>query len=227
MPLYPCLAVLIGLVVERCQQAPLGAAWTTPWKRCFRLLSLLMPVAGVAVLAASLSSRGPLQGTQSATMLAVYLAVAVALGAWSLYCAHRNLLSHYAISTFCVAAFLGLTYTGVIVNVLSVRQQPIAAEVARLKDRLPAGVRLVSIGQVDPNFAFYYGEPIRQLSWEDPEALRGGDWTYFCLGFGAFRPKCEFAYEDVAKICCDPTVSEHPTHVVIVGCRKRADLSLH
>ena len=51
-PLYPCLALLIGLVVERCCQAS-AAPWARLWRWYVRGFGLAMPATAIWVVAAT------------------------------------------------------------------------------------------------------------------------------------------------------------------------------
>ena len=112
-----------------------------------------------------------------------------------------------------------MIFAGLIVNVVISRGRPLAQYVAEVKQQLPEGAELVSIGPADPTFAFFYGEPIRQLPCEPAELEGQAGWTYFCVDLRDSRVECDFPYEEVAVVNCEPHDSPHPLGRVLIGRR--------
>jgi len=118
-----------------------------------------------------------------------------------------------------VTAFLGLGTTGAYRSVLVGLGEPIAENIAALKQQLPAGARLVSIGRVDSNFVFYYGEPIRLIEPGELAAASATDWSYFCAQRDLPQSDRDFPHEDLAVISCKGIRSGRPGSTVVVGRR--------
>lgn len=225
-PLFPCFGCLTGLVVERCCSAITTAAWAGSWRRYVRGTCITMPILGIWVLAATVLGWSPLLlGAQPPVFVGIYVLSVAVLGLLTFWSTRHARHSYRRIEILCVTVFLGLTFTGVIQNAYVARRRPITESVAQLKERLPIDVRLVSIGVVDHGFTFHYADPIRQLPSEGPDVLKDADWTYFCAGFGESGPKCDFPYEEVAVILCDPEFTPHPKRMVTIG--RRIGTSYH
>ncbi|HEV7223536.1 MAG TPA: glycosyltransferase family 39 protein, partial [Pirellulales bacterium] len=195
MPLYPCFAPLIGLVIERAEEAcRLSLRERTPfrsakgalarmWRAYFTTAAILLVLAGAAVLAisvAGVAQESPF--SQSIGFAAVYAALASS-AAWATWRARLEVAhsidpkgvefvspgfrfvataavakpqsatskracrgdgpSRASLALLALAAFMGLSCTGLMTNSLIRRSEDIAGRVAALKQRLPADVRLV------------------------------------------------------------------------------------
>jgi hypothetical protein len=106
-------------------------------------------------------------------------------------------------------------------NTFVALREPITARIASVKEQLPPGTRLVSLGLVDDRFLYYYDEPIRLL-----KDGRGSDWTYFCVGNGPNRPACRFAYEEIARVSLHQNRQADVSECVVIGRRLRAPLEV-
>jgi 4-amino-4-deoxy-L-arabinose transferase-like glycosyltransferase len=289
VPLYPCLALLIGLVVQRCCQTS-TAPWARLWTWYRRCSGLAMLALGAWVLAATAMGWLCALGAQSLGLAALFATALALLGvfifcsaedgdspdpsvvprpdgdsrvpcllsersetasmfaaescprrAWAWhplflnYATHiPSLLRRYTrwtavlrgaargrpkAAVLGLAGFVGLLFSGLITNVVIARGRPLAQHLAEVRQRLPKGAQLVSIGPADPTFAFFCGAPMRQLPWEPAELAKESDWTYFCVDLRDSRIKCDFPYEELAVACCEPHDSPHPVGLVLVGRR--------
>ena len=116
-----------------------------------------------------------------------------------------------------LAGFMAVAYSGVIVNALVTRSADAPAEVAELKQHLPAGMRLVSLNSVRHLFAYLYGEPIELHPWPTCD---DSNLTWFCFSsVGDYRAPLPFAWEEVAVISVDRNRHAKPENVVVVGRR--------
>jgi hypothetical protein len=123
------------------------------------------------------------------------------------------------LGTLAVAAFLGLSYVGVIINIFVAGRHPIDAEIAAVAAHMPKDVKLVSIGPVDPTFLYYYGKPIRQLPATEGTGHKERPWTYFCMGCGSRMPAFDRPYEKLGVVSVQAVYSDNPRSVVIIGRR--------
>ena len=78
-PLYPCLALLIGLVVERCCQAS-AAPWARLWRWYVRGFGLAMPATAIWVVAATALGWTVALGAQSLGWAVLFAATATLVG---------------------------------------------------------------------------------------------------------------------------------------------------
>ena len=224
MPLYPCFAPLIGLVAERSCEAARTVKWRRLWGRYLTALGLLMVAAGAVILAAATLDHRLLPIREPLWFAVLYALSAGGLAAVTLRSRHAATHRQRLAGVIAVAAFLGLTYTGIVTDSLMRNSEHAAEAVAQLKRQLPQHTRLVSFGPVHHLFAYYYREPILLLPWPrkrppPPEV------TYFCLTYSDFRPdrrpavELPFPWEEVAVISCDRSRHTQPRNVVVVGRR--------
>jgi len=218
VPLYPCLALLIGLVAQRCCQAA-AAPWARLWRWYRRSFGLAMPAVGAWVLAATALGWSLALGAQSIGLAALFAVTATLLGILVFRSAGSGRPLGNRVAALGVAVFLGLVFTGLVGNVQIARGRPLAQQIAAVRQRLPKDAQLVSIGAADPTFAFFYGAPIRQLPAEPAKLEKETGWTYFCLDCGDPDLKCEFPYEELAVAHCNSTASPQASGRVIIGRR--------
>ncbi len=167
-PLFPCIAVLIGLVVERCTDADTLPALRAGWQRYNGALAVVMFTAGLwAIGLAALGEAmadSPLAPLAEPLPIALaYAVAAVALGLllWRYRTGATPAQTRLTVTALTV--FLVLTFTGLVMNVRVRRSVDATAAVERIRAVLPPGQELVSLdGQIDSLFNFLYRTPIVQ-----------------------------------------------------------------
>jgi 4-amino-4-deoxy-L-arabinose transferase-like glycosyltransferase len=245
MPLYPCFAPLIGLAIERALAAAREANCRLSlrertlfrgakgdlarmWRVYFTAAANLLALAGFAVAVASIAGlAGDSPLAQPLDFAAVY-AVLAWMAAAAVWIARRgDSPRRAAIGLVALASFLGLTFTGLVMNNLIRRSEDIAGHVAALKRGLPPDVHLVCFGRAHHPFVYYYGETIPWLDWptkpdsSTAEAVAPGD--YFCFHSVRGRRKpLPFDWVEVAEISCDRYRREQPVDAMVIGRRIRA-----
>ena len=237
MPLYPCFAPLIGLAIERAladcrfslrEKAPVRGAkggLSRMWGIYFTTAACLLALAGMAVAIASVAGLGgesPL--SQPLDFAAVYAALAWMAAAIVWIARRGDSPRRAAIGLVALASFLGLTFTGLVMNNLIRRSEDIAGHVAALKRGLPPDVHLVCFGRAHHPFVYYYGETIPWLDWparadsSSAKAVAQGD--YFCFHSVRGRRKpLPFDWVEVAEISCDRYRREQPVDAMVIGRR--------
>jgi hypothetical protein len=126
------------------------------------------------------------------------------------------------LSVFALVAFLVILFGGVVTDVRVYRSVNVAESVRQLKEKLPPGQPLVSIGgHVDCLFPYYYGPPmITPQAWPAPGSDPDPGLTYFCFNSpGGSRPSLPFAWQELAAIPMDRNRLDRPERVVVVGMR--------
>jgi 4-amino-4-deoxy-L-arabinose transferase-like glycosyltransferase len=224
MPLYPLVALLIGLVIERCWQAEDKSWMRAGWQ------SYLLVLASVGVLAASVIAVAGWIDHPLAAELAqprwfswLFLAVSLALAGILFHSCTTRSLPLAQISLLAIAGFLGLAHTGAVINVQARIMEDTAGAVAQLKSQLPRDVQLVSLGIVDHNFRHHFGEPIATVPWPHRAGRVVDDvrFEYFC--FNATLPcqvELPWSWEEVARVSLERNRGERKaTRAVIVGRR--------
>jgi hypothetical protein len=223
-PIYPCLAVLIGVVVDCCTKAeiPLSVQWG--WRIFTRIVGCTMVGAAVAVLGAAwlLPDHPKFSSWAEPPLAAVGYAAAIALVVTFLWRGRRRDDSAKTrTAVLAVAFFMVLAFTGIVTDARVRRSEDQASAVAGLKLRLPANHRLVSYGHVDLLFEYHYGQQIQcvALPTKDDEFPSDDD-VYFCFcSINGLRPNLPFAFEEVANISMERNQTPNPERTVVVGHR--------
>ena len=214
MPLYPCFAPLLALAAQRCWETDRTLGWQKLWSRYLSIAGVLMFVAGIVILAATLLDDGWSQIGQPLWFAVFYLTASTLLALATLWSRHAAGDLQRVVGVLSVAVFLGLTFTGVVINSQMRHSEHAAEAVAELKRQLPPGARLVSFGPVFHLFAYHYGRPIELLPMPGQGEQPDADVTYFCS-----MREVNFPYEKLAVICCDRNRHSKPCLGVIVGRR--------
>ncbi|HEY1376077.1 MAG TPA: glycosyltransferase family 39 protein [Gemmataceae bacterium] len=218
IPLYPGLALLAGLVIDRAanviRSPRLQRGWTLGW----RSVAAVMAVAPLALAVIRLlplpvvQAYAPPLATLPAYTLAMWAAAAGV--AWGVGRGGRQV----AIAAAAVAAFMAGGYATVVVDGMIRRSEDTAAAVDRVKALMPPGTRLVSFAPAHHLFAYYFGEPIELRGL--PEADRDRDVMWFCyMARDDCRMPMPFPSEVVAVIPVDRNRQQVPRDIVVVGRR--------
>ncbi|MEX0677995.1 MAG: glycosyltransferase family 39 protein [Pirellulales bacterium] len=240
MPLYPCLAVLTGLVVEHCTARGASLADRLFWQRFLRVLALVVLGCGAAVVVASLSSGGRLaEAAQPRPFLLLWVPgvlVAAGLLAWA---SLGDEWPRPQLGILTLAAFLGLAQSGAMINARLRAANDLDPAIARLKQRL-ADCELVSLGRVYHRFAYAFDAPIRQIPWPAAAADLPRGVTYFCFDrrpndtavsrstsdgrlSGKTPGTLPFEWDEVARIDCDPVHRQVYSRTVVIGRVRRGE----
>jgi len=242
MPLYPCVALIIGRLVEHCASEVATLADRLVWRRYQRVIGVVTLAAGVALVAIRFSSSPKLlDAQQSWGFLAVWLPAALLAAGVLIWASRSESGVRPQLAVITVAAFLGLAWTGAAINARIHGANDLTTSVGQLKADLPAPGELVSLGTVYHRFAYCYDEPIRQIDWpSDPQDVPEGV-TYFCFdrrigdteesratGDGRTTTmvsgRLPFQWETVAEIPCDPVKRGEAHRTVVIGrIRKQPD----
>ena len=222
-PLYPCIAVLVGLVIERLAAADLAPFLRASWRLYLLTAAGVMAVLGTAAVVAAvcLPGRPDLAAWAEPPLVAALYAWACAVLAALTFRARDGAdPSRVRTAVLALTAFMAVTFAGVFTDVRLRRAERPDADMARLRERLPPGQRLVSFNHVATLFAYLYGAPIPARSWPNAAAGEAGDVTYFCFTRDeTARLPLPFAWEEVAVVSVDRNHHTPPQTVVVVGRR--------
>jgi 4-amino-4-deoxy-L-arabinose transferase-like glycosyltransferase len=224
-PLYPCLAVLIGLVVQRCGEASAAAPLLAAWRRYLAVAAgVMVAAAGTLAVAAVCRPHFPALAPWVEPPLAAtaYAAAFVGLAVVVLRVREGGDCSRVRQAVLALGCFLALAFTGVATDIRLHRSEDVREAMKQLKERLPPGQQLVSLGEhADSLFAYHYGLPlIAPQSWlallGDPDAKQ----AYFCIESpGDRRPLLPFAWEEIGAVSLDRNHHSPPERVMVVGRR--------
>ncbi len=223
-PMYPCLALLVGLVIQRCAAGALPARLQIAWKWGVDLLTSVMMLGALILAGVSLVGLGPTQSpwAEPPLLASLYAGAALVLACLTFRTRRGGDEARLRWGVIAVACFMGLVVSNVVTD-FHVRTSPdTAADVAHVQEQLPGGVPLVSFEQIHHRFAFYYGKSIGQTAWPKSERDLDENLTYFCFDAPpAVREAIPFAWEEVAVISMDRKRRADPKEVVVIGRRVR------
>jgi 4-amino-4-deoxy-L-arabinose transferase-like glycosyltransferase len=223
-PLYPCLAVLVGVVVQRCADADVAGRLAAGWRRYLALLAGLMAATAGAVMFLSLAAVNPRLARWAeplpAALAYAVLALGLAVVLWRVRAAGSPARVRWAVLT--LAGFMIAACTGYVTDVRERRSEDVQGAVAALKERLPPGQRLVSLGvPINSNFAYFFGTYIEPRPWpKAADSLAPGE-TYFCFDRDQpGRPTLPFAWEEIGAVPMRRYHDQDDDHsAVVVGRR--------
>ena len=230
LPIYPCFAPLIGLVVDRCLAAqdayrrPTSARWWEgPWQLWWRqwlaIMSLVMPAAGLVVLIVSLASDDA-RFEQPVSFATFYLVATIIFGLAAFISRKSPNSAARMAGPVSVALFMGLTFVGVFTNSLAARSENAPAAVAALRQKLPTGAKLASLGYVHHLFAYYYGDAIELVDIPAEGEIAAPESAYFCFHNRLVDPsRLQFAFETIAVIPCSRFREKQTDDLVTVARR--------
>jgi hypothetical protein len=233
MPLYPIVAVLIGMLIERCAAAAAGSYPNRAWRQFLVLTSTMVAVAGVMVGVSSLLPGEAAAWLHQPRWFGIVFGGVAAVAAyvlWTCYRASSRITPIAAVAT--LAAFVGVVFVGLMTNVNAARWNDPTMAIAEFRSQLSASSRLVSLSPIDHRFAYFYETPIDELDWPLSIADLPPDVHYFCFmrhagdtaeGRAAGRGRTwtttpgtlPFAWEEMASICAERKVKPDAPRVVL------------
>jgi hypothetical protein len=182
MPLYPLVAVLVGLVVEQCAFAPLGSYPRRAWHQFLTLWATLIAASGFIIAGASLLMHNLSQGFyQPRWFAAVFAILTLAVMVVLLKCYQHASRLRPIVAAAAIAVVAGTGAAGVLVNVNVSRWIDPNCEITELKNQLPPGTVLASFSPIEHRFAYYFGDSIAELDWPISTADIPPGLTYFCF----------------------------------------------
>ncbi|HEV3137778.1 MAG TPA: glycosyltransferase family 39 protein, partial [Pirellulales bacterium] len=232
MSLYPCVAPLVGLVIQRCWESSQDGWCPRSWDRYLLVGVGLIAICGFVVCTAHAVGGSYLRGlgqSVSTGFTLAYAAAAVAAATAILWSRRRHDHRRARTGIFAVAGFVGLTYAGVVVNMQIQTSNDPSAAIARVRQMIPTGERLVSFDCIHHLFAFYFQQPIELHELTDHEVPFDTKATYFCFSEAPDVEKIEipFAWDRLAVISCERIRSDNPLSKVVVGKRRFTSDNAH
>jgi 4-amino-4-deoxy-L-arabinose transferase-like glycosyltransferase len=228
MPLYPCAALLAGMLVEHGLAATGGSHLRLAWRRfAWGLVAVL--VAGMLAAIVIPSVREQPWWLLLAAILAAAMTAAMLIR--STLASNRSSGTPAVVSLgVCVA----VAYTGLAINVQQSSWNNARPAIQAAKERLPDPTGLVSFGTVDHRFAYLYEGFIPEAAWPiKPEDVPEGV-EYFCFNRnpwhrpdrradGRGRAKwvtlgiMPFEWEEVAVVNVERRIKDGPQPQVVIG----------
>jgi 4-amino-4-deoxy-L-arabinose transferase-like glycosyltransferase len=234
MPLYPALAVLVGVVVEHCAVRVAASLERAFWMHFQRGAAIAVGVMGTAVSLAGVLPIEPLNEiVQSVGFLAFWIPVVLIAAALMVWASTGRSEFRAEIAVLSFAAFLAVANTGLLVNQRVRKSHDLDPALAQLKQKLADG-QLISLGRVYHRFAYEFDAPISQVDWPLRSSDLPANVEYFCFdrrpgdtpesrsGSDARVPystpgTLPFQWEEVTTIPCDPVQREVHNRTVVIG----------
>lgn len=221
MSLYPCFAVLCGIILERCFEADAGSALRRDWNRCLSALSVVMPLTGLVIFGVTIVQEDGIDLGQPLWFAVAFVIATMFLAKGALHAARTDTTRAQLLGVLSVAVFTGLMVSGVHGNALRADNVPKAAQVELVKQLLPAGQQLYSLGDVDHGFSFHFAQPIEKLEYADLAKGLPAGVDYFC--FEMHDPELDenlgFPWRPVAVVSCARNREKEWSKFVVVGRR--------
>jgi 4-amino-4-deoxy-L-arabinose transferase-like glycosyltransferase len=235
MPLYPCLAVLVGIVVERAAAADASYQLRRGWRWFCQGIGLTLIVGSLVLIAAAtldVPALGPLAASWLYVVSFTLLAGALA---WWLLTARAAASPHGMLLTvLAISAMVGLAFDGVALTARARGMQDLTPQIAQLQGEMPQADRLVSFGPAAHRFTYYYGLPIAELPWPADADSVPPDVEYFCFEqhpgdnaqarrngrgsyWGTTSGTLPFGWVQVATIPYTPYRNQDPEKCMIIG----------
>jgi 4-amino-4-deoxy-L-arabinose transferase-like glycosyltransferase len=219
MPLFPCVACLVGIVVEGFVAAQERGGWAALICWYQRLLAVTMVAAGLGIV--GLSRFDPTSVFAQPIPLAVgYLLVCGTAAAVVWRFSTRMTQAGLTVTFTLVACFLGLSQASIVVNIRQKSSEDARQAILALRDKLPPGEPLVSLGAAHHLFLLHLAQNVRMLPLDAQEPDAWGNDGYFCMWVkGNDTVRLCFPWKLIATISCDRNHSSDPTEIMIVGRR--------
>jgi hypothetical protein len=231
MPLYPLVAVLVGLVIDRCSVAVVGRYPRRAWHQFLLCSATLIVVLSIVTL---IPAKWALGSYQPLWFRLTLVAIAVT-AVWTLWKCYRTSTRSTRLSAVAaIAMFAGLAYGGAMINANAARWNEPSAAVARVKELVGSSTPLVSLTAIDHRFVYFYRDPIAELDWPREVGDLPPGVEYFCFmrnpGDTAQRREAgrgrrwtktpgtlPFAWEEVATLCVERRLRNEPQRIVVLG----------
>ncbi len=224
MPMYPCFAVLIAVVLEKLTSTEYRLpSLQNLWSRYGRTVSIGVFVSA-AVIPIVMSGWVTPKLQMDLLPLVAFVIMAVTVGILILYLSQSSERArrHRWELMFAIVLFSGATYNLVVVNHLQRQSNDPRPSIAQLKRTLPQSDTLISYGLAHHRFTLEFGEQLPQRKWPTSDEEVTVDPLYFCFSHSyANLPIAQlpFAWDPVAVINCDRHSRDIPHDLVIVGRR--------
>lgn len=234
MPLYPLVAVLIGLLIDRCSHDARNSTQYRGWS-LFILAWAILIGAGSLAIGGGVFSAGLAQRLFQPRWFCAAFAIVGASAAGVLWIAYRRpgVFGPRAV-VLAIATTAAVGAGGLMLNVNAARWKNPTAIIADFKNELPEGASLVSLSPIDHRFAFYYGDPIEEIAWPRAVGDLPANVDYFCFmrnpgdtaqarrsGRGRSWQDTPgtlpFAWEEIDAICTDRQPDPKAPMIVVLG----------
>jgi 4-amino-4-deoxy-L-arabinose transferase-like glycosyltransferase len=182
MPLYPVVAIFVGLLIERCAAAELGTSQRRGWNQFVMVWTFFFALGALSLGCIAFLPSDSLRSLYQPRWFCVFLATIAAGAAAVLWANYRRRVNFRPLSAvFAIAFAAAVVVSGIKVNVNAGRWYDPTTGVEEFKSLLPAATELVSLTAIDHRFAYYYGSQIDELVWPREVSDIPPNVEYFCF----------------------------------------------
>lgn len=240
MPLYPCFALLAGLVIDRCAAAAPGTALRRRLRWAMAVFAGLLGTISLALAAARFWPKELPEKVQAVVDQPLWLPIALVLAGlatcWLAKAAATRSDNRWASASILMLGLVwGTFYAGVVINVQRNGYADFESGVARIEKLVPQRNGLVSFGALRHRFVYYFDRPVRELPWPQAGEVPPDDVDYFFFSrYGIDTPEQKlegrglrtyivspgtlpFEWEEVAVLPVDRRRTESGGDDVVVG----------
>jgi 4-amino-4-deoxy-L-arabinose transferase-like glycosyltransferase len=235
MPLYPCFAALIALVVDRCASAEPGSRPRRSWHEYTFSLGVVTGVAGIAFILIGMLPNSWAESSHQPRWFAILFAVLSLATGWICFRSLKSGTTGWNIATMLsIGMLFGVINLGILINLNAARWNDPTASVAGLKSLAPKPGNLVSLGPIDHRFAYYFETPIKQLDWPTDDTPLPNEVEYFVfMRYPGDTPEkrsagrgrswyttprtVPFEWEELASHDCNRRIDEGARMTVVLG----------
>ncbi len=235
LPLYPCIAALIAIVIDRCAAAEVGTQPRRSWHQYLVGLGLITGGAGIWFLAVGILPVSWLESIDQPRWFAILFSVLSLTTCWICFLCFRSNSSRWNFAAIMAIGLLfGIVNLGIIINSNVARWNDPTESVTQLKSLVPDSGNVVSLEPIDSRFAWYYQDPIKQVAWPTAETPLPDDVEYFVFMRRPYdTPERRFAgrgriwyttpgtvpfeWEEITSINCNRVIRNPEGKKVVLG----------
>ena len=235
MPLYPLVAVLIGLLIERCSLAAIGSSQRRGWQQFVSIWTAVIGIGAASFAVAAFLPADFVKSLYQPRAFSLVIAAGCAFAAIVLiFTLRQSFQSGAALAVTAIAFVSAIAVAGMMVNVNTARWNNPQAAVSEFKKHLPAGTTLVSLSPAEHRFVYYFGAPVVEIGWPKTLSELPPEVEYFCFmrrpgdnaasrASGRGRSPTvtsgtlPFAWTEVASICVERKKNNRQQASVVLG----------
>lgn len=236
MPLYPCFAALVGVVMETSLSASRESLLAKVWRgqAWFGVATCAAVSIGV-IFVGFVVNKPDIQAALTPITIAIVSGVALLATGFQIWSTRQGGVRPAVVGAISLGLLAAVMYVGPVMNFQNHKFSNLAEPIGQLRNQIEKPEQLVSFGAVNARFAFYYGDTIEQCEWPITMAEVPEDLDYFVImrypiyeegrhavGRGRYFKKVPaelpFEWEPIGEVCCDRTKNpEVPQQRAIVG----------
>ncbi|MCA9072487.1 MAG: glycosyltransferase family 39 protein, partial [Planctomycetaceae bacterium] len=146
MPLFPCVAILAGIVIQRCYEAAASSPLNKDWRRSHLMFAIALPLIGLTFFVLSVTGNEWTLAQQPIGFAVIFFLMTI-LGSGVLWWARRDQRPRIQqAAVLSIAVFFGLIVNGIRLNALLATDVPRKEQVAAIEARVPQNETIYTLG---------------------------------------------------------------------------------